>query len=79
MKWYTKNDRLCLGTDKQLFTNFHVTTQVKFQSEFSTPLLEEHIKLIGSYPEDWRSDKTIASKINNTAKHFFGFYQSQIA
>ena len=74
MKWYTlENGRLCLGTEKQRLANFHIATEVKLNAKVSTPLLAEHIELIGSYPEDWYSDETIEGKINNTARHFFGF------
>ena len=74
MKWYTlENGRLCLGTDKEQFANFHIATEVTLENSFSVPLLEEHIELIGSYPEDWFEDEAIDLKINNTARHFFSF------
>ncbi|WP_444994144.1 hypothetical protein [Aliikangiella sp. IMCC44359] len=73
MKWYTlDNGRLCLGTDKQRFANFHIATDILLKSKVDTPLRREHIELIGSYPEDWYSDRSIDKKINQTAKHFFG-------
>ena len=72
MKWYTlENGRLCLGTNEKKFANFHIATDVKLNGEFSAPLMEAHIELIGSYPEDWFEDETIDLKINNTARHFF--------
>jgi len=80
MKWYTlENGRLCLGTENHKIANFHVATDVKLNLNLSTPLLEEHIDLIGSYPEDWYADDAIDYKINNTAKHFFGLSQSAVA
>ncbi|MBV1911160.1 MAG: hypothetical protein KUG78_17825 [Kangiellaceae bacterium] len=73
MKWYTQDDGLiCLGTDCSKLANFHVVTDVKAKSKIDTLVSESHIALIGSFPEDWRSDKLIAQKINNAAKHFFG-------
>jgi len=73
MRWYTLDDgRLCLGTKEKQFANFHIATEIKLSSEFSYPLLPEHVHLIGSYPEDWYQDDKIESKINQTAKHFFG-------
>lgn len=73
MKWYTlENGRLCLGTEKACFTNFHVATEVVLAENISMPLLPEHVELIGSLPEDWYTDDKIDGKINNTAKHFFG-------
>lgn len=73
MKWYTlENGRLCLGTDKQKLANFHIATDVKLSSSVVTPLIAEHIDLIGSYPEDWFADDNIENKINATARHFFG-------
>ncbi|TQV76903.1 hypothetical protein FLL45_02825 [Aliikangiella marina] len=80
MKWYTlENGRLCLGTDKNRLANFHIATDVTLEANLSLPLLEEHVELIGSYPEDWYSDDTIENKINNTAKHFFGLSQTAFA
>ena len=80
MKWYTlENGRLCLGTEQNRLANFHIATDVTLDSDLSLPLLEEHVELIGSYPEDWYSDDSIESKINNTAKHFFGLSERAIA
>lgn len=77
MKWYTlENGRLCLGTDKQKLANFHIATDVKLNSRVTSPLLAEHIDLIGSYPEDWFADEDIAHKINATARHFFGMSEN---
>jgi len=78
MKWYTlSNGRLCLGTEKEHFANFHVATEVVLNESLDMPLLPEHVELIGSLPEDWFSDDKIDGKINNTAKHFFGFTEKE--
>ena len=78
MKWYTLNNgRLCLGTEKQQFANFHVATEVVLTEKLDLPLLPEHVELIGSFPEDWYQDDNIDGKINNTAKHFFGLAKSK--
>ena len=78
MKWYTLDDgRLCLGTSELQFANFHIATEIKLSNQVSRPLLPEHVELIGSYPEDWYSDESIDSKINKTARHFFGFESEQ--
>lgn len=81
MKWYTQdNGVLCLGTRENQRVNFHVATEVRMEAKFSAPLSEAHIELIGSFPEDWDGDSTIYQKINQTAKHFFGFtFESSIA
>jgi hypothetical protein len=74
MKWYTQdNGVLCLGTEENQFANFHVATELVVKTKIETPLSESHIELIGSFPEDWIADDTIDQKINDTAKHFFGF------
>jgi len=74
MKWYTQdNGILCLGTQKNQNANFHVATEVKVDTKINTSLSQSHIELIGSFPEDWDEDATIYQKINDTAKHFFGF------
>ncbi|TQV84482.1 hypothetical protein [Aliikangiella coralliicola] len=73
MRWYTlDNGRLCLGTDKQQYANFHIATDVVLPEKITAPLRVEHVELIGSFPEDWYSDEKINDKINNTARHFFG-------
>ncbi len=73
MKWYTlTNGRLCLGTDQQKFANFHTATDIVLKKGVNTPLLPEHIDLIGTLPEDWCDDEKIEQKINQTAKHLFG-------
>lgn len=73
MNWYTKDDgSLCLGTKSSQFTKFNVVTEVKLATKINTMLNESHIALIGSFPEDWLSDKYISQKINNAAKHYFG-------
>lgn len=78
MKWYTlDNGRLCLGTNKLQFANFHIATEIKLDKSLSLPLLPEHVERIGSYPEDWYMDEAIELKINNTAKHFFGTVMAQ--
>ena len=80
MKWYTlDNGRLCLGTDQKKIANFHIATDVTLTEDLTTPLLSEHVDVIGSYPEDWYQDQSIEIKINRTAQHFFGFYQGQVA
>lgn len=74
MKWYTQdNGVLCLGTEENQSVNFHVATDVVSNTKIDTVLSESHIELIGSFPEDWSTDGTIDKKINDTAKHFFGF------
>ena len=74
MKWYTQdNGVLCLGTEEGQSVNFHVATDVVTNTKINTALSESHIELIGSFPEDWSSDSSIDQKINDTAKHFFGF------
>ena len=74
MKWYTQeNGVVCLGTIDNQIAQFHVETDVVVHTKIDTELCESHIALIGSFPEDWRSDSNINKKINNTAKHFFGF------
>lgn len=71
MKWYTlSNGRLCLGSEKEL-TNFHVATDIQLNYQISKSLTDEHIKLIGSYPEDWLNDEDINFKINHVAKQLF--------
>ena len=77
MKWYTQdNGVLCLGTEELQSVNFHVATDVVTKTKIDTALSESHIELIGSFPEDWSSDSSIDQKINDTAKHFFGFYEN---
>ncbi|WP_196138236.1 hypothetical protein [Aliikangiella sp. G2MR2-5] len=79
MKWYTiDNGRLCLGTQSGQYANFHVATDVVLSSPITTPLLPEHVELIGSYPEDWFNDNDIDSKINKIAKHYFGLNKSSL-
>lgn len=74
MQWYTQNDgQLCLGKDLNQANDFYVATEVTLDDNISMPLLQEHIELIGSQPKDWHKDSAINNKINNTAKHFFGF------
>ena len=74
MKWYTQdNGVLCLGTEDNLYANFHVATDVVVKTKIATNLSESHVELIGSFPEDWSADSSIDQKINDTAKHFFGF------
>ena len=73
MNWYTQEDgMLCLGTQSSRLANFNIVTDVRVLAKINTRLSESHIALIGSFPEDWRSDRLIAKKINNVAKHFFG-------
>jgi hypothetical protein len=73
MNWYTQDDGvLCLGTKGSKYAYFHVATDVKMKQSVNTSLSESDIEIIGSFPEDWRTDKTIADKINNAAKHLFG-------
>jgi len=73
MKWYTKeNGVLCLASEGFQFANFHLTTNVIVRCRINTALDISHINLIGSFPEDWSSDKRISAKINKAAKHFFG-------
>lgn len=82
MKWYTQNNGvLCLGTKENQGANFHVATDVVVKTKIDTALSESHIELIGSFPEDWNADSSIDQKINDTAKHFFGFseYESSSA
>jgi len=80
MQWYTlDNGRLCLGTNQLQFANFHIATDIKLEDKISLPLLPEHVEIIGSFPEDWYADDAIESKINNTARHFFGINASQIS
>jgi len=73
MKWYTQpNGTLCLGTKNSLFAYFHIATDVTLQKSINAKLTTDHIKLIGSFPEEWSSDNNISSKINRAAIHFFG-------
>ncbi len=73
MKWYTQdNGVLCLGTQDSQYANFHFKTDVIVKIKINTQLSESHIDLIGSFPEDWRTEKHIQQRINNAAKHFFG-------
>ncbi len=77
MKWYTQdNGVLCLGTEDNQCANFHVATDVVVNTKIDTNLSESHIELIGSFPEDWSADSLIDQKINDTAKHFFGFSEN---
>ena len=77
MRWYTQdNGVLCLGTEEQLSVNFHIATDVITKTKINTALSESHIELIGSFPEDWSTDSSIDQKINDTAKHFFGFSEN---
>lgn len=80
MKWYTKdNGVLCLVSEDFQFTNFYFTTNVIVRGKVNTSLNMSHIDVIGSFPEDWSSDKTISTKINRAAKHFFGLSASSNA
>ena len=75
--WYTlENGRLCLGTNEATYANFHIATQVKLKQAVCTPLTQEHIDVIGSFPEDWYNDEQIDQTINNTARHFFELYSA---
>jgi len=73
MKWYTQsNGTLCLGTQNSLFAYFNVETDVILRKRINASLTPDHIKLIGSFPEEWSKDRKIAEKINRAARFLFG-------
>ena len=82
MNWYTlENGTLCLGTEQDLFANFHAATEWKLDTNLFVPLTLRHVGLIGSHPEDWYLDNKINDKINEAAKEIFKYelieYQSK--
>lgn len=74
MNWYTlENGALCLGTEKNIFANFHAATEWKLDTNFVAPLTSSHVELIGSHPEDWYLDNNISDKINQAAGEIFKY------
>lgn len=72
MIWHTlEGGILCLGTNESRFANFHYSTEIQLEQPIHLPLAVEHIKLIGSYPEDWHQDENIGSRIDQAAKILF--------
>ena len=76
-----ENGALCLGTEQNLFANFHAATEWKLDTNLFVPLTLRHVGLIGSHLEDRYLDNKINDKINQAARERFKYelteYQSE--
>jgi hypothetical protein len=88
LQWYI-NDKgvLCVGKlprhpDHSQYDSstphriFKIETDIKPPVTISAPVTEEHVKTIGSYPEDWPHDSFIAEKIAAAARLIFGDFSA---